>query len=231
MSSHDHSPDLDIETLRVSVYRDFSELGRSGQPSELAESLGASESSIREGLRQLAIERHVVLDESGAVVMAHPFAAVPLGFPVMGARPLWWGGCAWDSFALPHVLPHDHEVLVATRCPNCDRAHAWSVSKESAPVGDQVAHFLTPAARIWDDVVDTCANQRIFCREECVDSWLANTGNSRGYVTDLATLWRLASKWYEGRLEYGYVRRDPSSAAAYFYEVGLRGPFWGLASE
>ena len=23
----------------------------------------------------------------------------------MGARVLWWGGCAWDSFALPHLLP------------------------------------------------------------------------------------------------------------------------------
>ncbi|MGW6915370.1 hypothetical protein ACWGB8_16365 [Kitasatospora sp. NPDC054939] len=31
------------------------------------------------------------------VVMAHPFASVPLGFSVMGAHTLWWGGCAWDS--------------------------------------------------------------------------------------------------------------------------------------
>jgi hypothetical protein len=45
---------------------------------------------------------------------------------------------------------------------------------------------------------------------------------------DLPTLWRLASRWYEGRLEFGYARRDPATASAYFYEVGLRGPFWGL---
>ena len=32
--------------------------------------------------------------------MAHPFSTVPLGFSVMGNRTLWWGGCAWDSFAL-----------------------------------------------------------------------------------------------------------------------------------
>jgi hypothetical protein len=61
-----------------------------------------------------------------------------------------------------------------------------------------------------------------------VDAWLAATGNARGYVMDLATLWRLARGWYAGRLDRGYRRRDPSSASAYFAEVGLHGGFWGL---
>ena len=54
------------------------------------------------------------------------------------------------------------------------------------------------------------------------------SGNERGYVMDLATLWRLAAGWYEGRLAPGYQRRDPASSAEYFSSVGLRGPFWGL---
>jgi hypothetical protein len=45
---------------------------------------------------------------------------------------------------------------------------------------------------------------------------------------DLATLWHLARDWYAGRLDPGYVRRDPSAASSYFREVGLEGPFWGL---
>ena len=45
---------------------------------------------------------------------------------------------------------------------------------------------------------------------------------------DLATLWRLARGWYAGRLDRGYTRKEPSEAAAYFAEVGLSGPFWGL---
>jgi hypothetical protein len=45
---------------------------------------------------------------------------------------------------------------------------------------------------------------------------------------DLATLWRLASGWYSGRLSHGYQRREPEAAATYFAEVGLHGPFWGL---
>jgi hypothetical protein len=45
---------------------------------------------------------------------------------------------------------------------------------------------------------------------------------------DVPTLWRLAQHWYDGRLDRGYVRRDPVSAAAYLREVGLSGEFWGL---
>jgi hypothetical protein len=57
---------------------------------------------------------------------------------------------------------------------------------------------------------------------------LERTGNTEGYRMDLATLWRLAAGWYAGRLERGYRRREPAQARAYFADVGLSGPFWGL---
>jgi Alkylmercury lyase len=160
--------------------------------------------------------------------MAHPFSAVPLGFSVMGASTLWWGGCAWDSFAMAHLLSWETRLLVATTCPACEAPHAWNLTRAAPPPGDQVAHFLTPAAHMWDDVVATCSHQRIFCDENCVDAWLEQTGNVRGYIMDLPTLWRFASDWYTGRLERGYSRRDPAEAADYMRSVGLSGPFWGL---
>jgi hypothetical protein len=39
--------------------------------------------------------------------------------------------------------------------------------------------------------------------------------------------WRLARHWYDGRLERGYLRREPAAAAAYFRDVRLHGAFWG----
>jgi Alkylmercury lyase len=172
-----------------------------------------------------------VLDAHDRIVMAHPFASIPLGFAVMGHETLWWGGCAWDSFAVPHLVDRAPEVLVSTQCPACAAPHAWVVGREASPPGSQVAHFLTPVAHMWDDVVHTCGHQRIFCDEHCVDAWLADTHHDKGYVMDLATLWRLARGWYAGRLDRSYQRRDPTSAAAYFAEVGLIGPFWGLPSS
>ena len=219
---------MDAEDLRLAVYRAFAETGRAPEPGELATELGTETREVAAGLAELARGRHLALGDQGQIVMAHPFSAVPLGFSVMGARTLWWGGCAWDSFALPHLLPSENEVLVATRCPACGTPHAWSVGRHRPPGGGQVAHFLVPAARMWDDVVHTCAHQRLFCSEDCVSAWLAATGSARGYVLDLGTLWHLAAHWYDGRLDRGYVRREPSQAAAYLRGVGLAGSFWGL---
>jgi len=216
------------EQLRLAVYRTFASTGRQPTTAELQAAVGADEPSIRAGLHELAGARHLVLDRDDRIVLAHPFASVPLGFSVMGRETLWWGGCCWDSFALPHLLSDETDVLVATRCPGCDAPLAWVVDRDAPPPGTEVAHFLVPAARIWDDVVHTCRHQRLFCSESCVDVWLTRTGNTRGYVMDLATLWRLAQGWYAGRLEHGYVRRDPQTAATYLRGVGLRGPFWGL---
>ncbi|MFI0357107.1 organomercurial lyase [Actinomadura sp. 9N407] len=220
---------MDVEDLRVAVYGSFARTGRAPDVAELTERFGASDGDIRGGLRELHRQRHVALDDDDRVLMAHPFTSVPLGFAVMGASTLWWGGCAWDSFALPHLLPDEPEVLVSTRCPGCGTPHAWNVTREAPPDGKQVAHFLVPVAHMWDDVVHTCGHQRLFCDEACVEGWLLRTGNERGYVMDLPTLWRMARHWYAGRLDHGYRRREPAEAAEYFREVGLKGAFWGLS--
>jgi hypothetical protein len=219
---------MQLEDLRLEIYDDLARSGRAPSSAELARRLAVSEPEARDQLHALAAARHVVLDASDAIVMAHPFATIPLGFAVMGRSTLWWGGCAWDSFAMPAVLGDEPDVLVSTRCPGCRRPLAWVVGRDGPPAGDEVAHFLVPVQRIWDDVVHSCSNQRLFCGPGCVDAWLQASGNERGYVMDLPTLWRLARHWYDGRLERGYVRREPVAAAAYFREVGLHGPFWGL---
>jgi hypothetical protein len=219
---------MDLDELRLLVYRGFAERGVPPSTDDLAAALIVEPATVDAGLRELAVDRHIVLDNAGRIVMAHPFAAAPMGFSVMGRQTLWWGGCVWDSFAMPSLLPAEGDVLVATRCPGCGGPHAWNVGRAQPPPGDQVAHFLTPVARMWDDVVDTCRHQRAFCSEDCVDAWLARTGNARGYVTDLPTVWRLAQHWYDGRLERGYVRREPVEAAEYLRSVGLSGAFWGL---
>jgi Alkylmercury lyase len=129
---------VDLEELRLAVYRSFAGTGRPPRADGLAEQLALDIATVRSGLAELARARHLVLDESGQIVMAHPFSAVPLGFAVIGRQTLWWGGCAWDSFALPHLLPDEGEVLVSTRCPACSRPHAWNVGTERPTHGDQM---------------------------------------------------------------------------------------------
>lgn len=217
----------ETETVRLAIYQEFASRGTPPSIDDLT-AVAGSDGAAQVALTLLAEQRHIVLDDERRIVMAHPFASIPLGFAVMGRHTLWWGGCAWDAFALPHLLPQDRDVLVSTRCPGCGRALAWNVNDAEPPAGGEVAHFLTPVVRIWDDVVRSCRHQRLFCNTGCVDAWLTASGNQLGYVMDLVTLWRLAQGWYAGRLDHGYTRRDPSTAAAYFRQVGLKGTFWGL---
>ena len=67
------------------------------------------------------------------------------------------------------------------------------------------------------------------CHICCPTNPMSN--NRRGYVLDLATLWRLAEHWYDGRLDRGYVRREPTAAADSLQSVGLTGAFWSAAGH
>jgi hypothetical protein len=217
------------ESVRVAVYDSFRRLARAPSVNDLVSTLAVDAGTVRQALGELSASRHLVYDHAvERIVMAHPFSSVPLGFSVMGQANIWWGGCAWDSFALPHLIPEEPRVLVATTCPGCRTALAWTVDRLEPPEGGQVAHFLTPAAHMWDNVVHTCGHQRLFCSEACVEHWLASAGRERGYTMDLPTLWRLAQGWYTGRLEHGYKRRELAAAKDYLLAAGLHGPFWGL---
>ncbi|OWY59837.1 hypothetical protein B7486_72420, partial [cyanobacterium TDX16] len=145
MATERPTEDLD-EDVRLAVYRSLAASGRAPSQEGIAAELGVESPEVREAMLRLHEARHLVLDVDGDVVMAHPFATIPLGFSVMGRETLWWGGCAWDSFALPHLLPDEPVVLVATRCPGCGRALAWNVDREAPPEGGEVAHFLVPTA-------------------------------------------------------------------------------------
>lgn len=217
------------ERVRLAMYAALAATGRLPSATELAEQTSLSSSELDDAMEELAAGRHLVFDDDHEVVLAHPFATRNFAFSVMGARTLWWGGCAWDAFAIPNLVPEEPSALVATTCPACDTAHSWTVTSDGPAAGTQVAHFLTPMAHVWDDVVHACENQRIFCDETCVQRWLEETGNERGAVFDLATLWRLASQWYAGRLDTPYRRREPQEAHEYFTSVGLVGAFWGNA--
>lgn len=226
--SDGHEADAELlEEVRVAVYAALAATGRLPDTDTLV-GIAGTEAAVHEAVRTLAEQRAWALGAEGDIVLAHPFATRSFGYSVMSGTTLWWGGCAWDSFAIPHLVPDAGPVVVATSCPACDRALAWRVDTTAAPDGPERAHFLVPAAHIWDDVVRTCSNQLLFCDDACIDRWLRQTGNAEGYRMDLDTLWRFAAGWYAGRLEPGYRRREPSEARGYFAEVGLSGPFWGL---
>ena len=86
-------------------------------------------------------ERHVVvLDDRGAIRMAHPFAAHRDGASVTAGGRTWWGNCAWDAFGIAAAL--DLEDVV--------------VDDHGLRAGPGVVfHVAVPAARWWEDIAFT----------------------------------------------------------------------------
>ncbi|KAI1729515.1 alkylmercury lyase domain-containing protein [Ditylenchus destructor] len=70
------------ERVRIEIYHEFAKSGVEISRCELAAKTNLQLNLIDRAYKHLAIERHIVLDENGKVIMAHPFATVNLGFSV-----------------------------------------------------------------------------------------------------------------------------------------------------
>ncbi len=90
-----------------------------------------------EVLPGLAAAHVVVLDDRGAVVMAHPFAAPPGGAEVRAGARTWWGNCAWDGLGIVAAL-------------GLRDAKVTSGGVAAAP--GALFHVAVPARSWWDDI-------------------------------------------------------------------------------
>jgi Alkylmercury lyase len=94
------------------------------------------------------VERHVVvLDDAGAIVMAHPFAAPGGAARVEGRGRVWWGNCAWDGLGIVAALGLSDATVSSTGVEVEVRG--------GEPVGDALFHVAVPARHWWDDIVFT----------------------------------------------------------------------------
>ncbi len=163
----------------------------------------------------------LVLTRAGdAIRMAPPFSAWPMGFVVRDGDRFWWGGCAWESFGNVAVLKRRLEILTA--CRGCGRELRYSASPTEPPDADLLVRLPRPAARWWDDVVDTCTHIRPYCSRDHVDV-------PGGRIVELEPLWALAQPWYGDRLEPGWQPHTRERNQALLEAHGMRGDFWRLA--
>ena len=126
--------DRELE-LRRAIFRAFAETGAPPEPGD------------RATLAALADRHVVVLDEAGAIAMAHPFAAPGAAATVESGGRTWWGSCAWDGLGIVAALGLDGAAVTS----NGVRIRV----RDGEPLDDAVFHVEVPAARWWDDIAHT----------------------------------------------------------------------------
>ncbi len=139
----------DLE-LRNATYRLFVELGRAPAAAEVAAATGASERGVRDGWRRLHDAHALVLDRTGEIRMANPFAAQPTLFRVDVGGRSYFANCAWDAFGIGAAMHVDSTIH--TECADCNRPLQIDVHDGRPDDPDLVFHVLVPAISWWSDI-------------------------------------------------------------------------------
>jgi len=121
---------------------------------DLSALTSSPEADVRDGLRQLAAARILVLQpESGEILMAPPFSAIPTPFLIRTPRHASYANCAWDAIGVPVML--GARALIVSACGCCGESITVEAGPSTPPTGGAVVHFAVPARRWWDDLVFT----------------------------------------------------------------------------
>lgn len=139
--------DLD---LRNATYGLFVELGRAPSSAEAAAALALDQEEVRAGWRRLHDDHAVVLDDSGEIAMANPFAARPTPFVVDAGGRSWFANCGWDAFGIGAALHVDSTIH--TTCADCAEGLEIEVRDGRPTDADLVFHVLVPARSWWNDI-------------------------------------------------------------------------------
>ncbi len=98
-------------------------------------------------LRELAVHHVVVLDGTGHIRMAHPFAGHRDGARLQAGDRIWWGSCAWDALGIAAALGLREATVTS---------NGITVALQSGEVrGEAAFHVAVPARGWWLDIADT----------------------------------------------------------------------------
>jgi hypothetical protein len=121
--------------------RIFESFAAAGEPPQVddAETLGA------------LAERHVLVldpEDTGQIVMAHPFAAPGADASVSADGRTWWGSCAWDALGIVGALGLEAATMQSG-------AVRLEIAGGRVADDDFLFHVAVPAARWWEDIAFT----------------------------------------------------------------------------
>jgi hypothetical protein len=120
--------------------------------SELVRLSESTPIAVDGALRALSDAHMLVLQrDSGEVLMANPFSAVPTGFVVSTGTRSWYANCIWDAMGVAAMVGADAALDASCGC--CGSAMTLNIPSECRDEDERVAHFAIPAAHWWDDIV------------------------------------------------------------------------------
>ena len=174
----------------------------------------------------------VVQPSSNKILMLHPFSNVPTTWVVKpDNKKVYYANCAWDSIAMHFSLHKDIDIESFCHFCNIDihlRLENKTIVKKT-PETTLIA-ISKPAAKWWDNIVDTCGNNmNYFCSENHLRAWEKEQNiqpDQIGIFSDTVVL-ELSNLLYSTKDQLDYKRPTDEEELQMFKELNLVGDFWG----
>lgn len=182
--------------------------------------------------QQLDTTHHLKLvSGTQRILMAWPYSSIPTPFRVTlpdGRK--YFANCAWDAVAFHVMLKED--VSIDSYCHHCAepiqiKLHAQRL--DSLHRDGFLVYLALPAAKWWDDIVNTCSNHMTFFQSHAhLDDWLEASPDGAGEAVSIEQTIKLSLPLYGRKMELDYERPSKDALNAYFKSLGLEGDFWTL---
>lgn len=150
---HQTSEEFDRHVRRY-VYDVTLKRGYPPSMTETSADLETPPGQVRAAFQRLAAGRVLVLQrDTGEILMANPFSAVPTPFLVELDEFSCYGNCVWDALGIPAMLKLNGRIR--TSCGCCGTAMELTVHERALQPAPGLIHFAVPALRWWDDITFT----------------------------------------------------------------------------
>jgi len=182
-------------------------------------------------LLELQTARHLLLLlGTQRILMAFPFSSIATPFKVRVGKTQYFANCAWDAVAFHVMLKRD--TLIESYCHHCAEAIRIRLSGQKVastiPRSPQV-YIALPAARWWDNILNTCSNNMTFFSSAThFQDWKLDNLESIGEKLTIDQTIRLSVPTYSDKMKMGYTRPSREQFVSHFESIGLVGDFWKI---
>jgi hypothetical protein len=172
----------------------------------------------------------VLLAGSQRILMAHPFSSIASPFEVTISNKKYFANCAWDAIAFHVMLGKD--VTVNSFCHHCAAKIKIQLRNNkviSSDPKEAIVFIGVPAARWWENVVNTCSNNMVFFySKKHMNEWKERSPGQTGDTLTIDQTIKLSIPLYKDKMKLDYGRPSKDELNSYMKSMGLTSDFWKL---
>lgn len=218
--------------MRTSVVRFFLDQGYAPGVEEMAQRLGVSRDDALASFRRLEGAHQLkLLPGTDRLLMVFPFSAIATPYRVLRRNGQhYFANCAWDAVAFHPMLREP--VTVESVCRHCSETIRFRIADGAGVVEGHplpLVYLGLPAARWWDDIINSCSNTMVFLAgERHLTEWLSTAPKPHGRAVTVDQAVAMSVPIYAGKLDPEYERPPTHEIQTAFEQIGLGEPFWRL---